>query len=28
MAILTTGLEDQTAEQRIAALAGRLWARR
>ena len=28
MAILTTGLDDQTAEWRIAALTGRLWARR
>ncbi|HVX54447.1 serine hydrolase [Nocardioides sp.] len=28
MAILTTGLDDDAAEQRIAALAGRLWARR
>lgn len=27
MAILTTGLEDETVEQQIAALAGRLWAR-
>jgi beta-lactamase class A len=28
MAILTTGLDDETAEERIAEIAGELWARR